>query len=103
MRCDIHPYVDVDRDDCSAKPWLAPVALARNPGFSAHELRRLRGIVESHRTAFLASWNGRADRDRLAARAGRRLSSRGPQAGGDPWGIRDRLSGEMNSGAGNPA
>jgi hypothetical protein len=28
------PHVHVDRDDQSAKFWLAPVALARNLGFS---------------------------------------------------------------------
>ena len=28
------PHVHVDRDDQSAKFWLAPVALARNFGFS---------------------------------------------------------------------
>ena len=47
------PHVHVDRDDCSAKFWIAPVALARKLGFAAHELRRIRGIVESEHTAFL--------------------------------------------------
>lgn len=32
------PHVHVDRDDQSAKFWLAPVALARNLGFNAVEL-----------------------------------------------------------------
>jgi hypothetical protein len=33
----------VDRDDQSAKFWLGPVALARNLGFGAPELRRSSG------------------------------------------------------------
>ena len=32
------PHVHVDRDDQSAKFWLKPVRLARNLGFSPHEL-----------------------------------------------------------------
>lgn len=48
----------VDRDDCSAKFWLEPVALARNLGFPAHELRRIRAVVESNKMAFLEAWNG---------------------------------------------
>lgn len=52
------PHVHVDRDDCSAKFRIEPVALARNLGFPAHELRHIRGIVESNRTAFLEAWNG---------------------------------------------
>ena len=33
------PHVHVDRDEASAKFWLDLVALARNTGFSAKELR----------------------------------------------------------------
>jgi hypothetical protein len=51
-------HVHVDRDACSAKFWLQPVALARNLGFPAHELRRIRTVVESNQTAFLEAWNG---------------------------------------------
>ena len=52
------PHVHVDRDDCSAKFWIQPVALARNIGFPAYELRRIRAIVESNQTSFLEAWNG---------------------------------------------
>lgn len=48
----------VDRDDCSAKFWIQPVALARNIGFSAYELRKIRAIVESNQSVFLEAWNG---------------------------------------------
>jgi hypothetical protein len=52
------PHVHVDRNDRSAKFWLEPVALARNLGFPAHELRRIRDIVESNQADFLEFWNG---------------------------------------------
>lgn len=46
-------HIHVDRDDLSAKFWLAPAALARNLGFSAVGLRRLQSIVEQHQQQFL--------------------------------------------------
>lgn len=52
------PHVHVDRDDRSAKFWLQPVSLARNLGYPVHELRRIRGIIESHQAMFLEAWNG---------------------------------------------
>jgi hypothetical protein len=52
------PHIHVDRDDLSAKFWLAPVALARNFGFSAVELRRVEYMVEEHRIELLEAWNG---------------------------------------------
>jgi hypothetical protein len=52
------PHVHVDRDDQSAKFWLEPVALARNLGFSARELTRLRSIIEDHREELLEEWDG---------------------------------------------
>lgn len=51
------PHVHVDRDDRSAKFWLSPVALARNRGFDARELRRIAGIVEGNELAFLEAWH----------------------------------------------
>ena len=39
------PHVHVDRDDESAKFWLAPVALASNLGFTTVELRRVQRLV----------------------------------------------------------
>jgi hypothetical protein len=56
---DLHepPHVHVDRDDQSAKFWLAPVALARNLGFSAVELRRIQRIVAEHEAELLEGWN----------------------------------------------
>lgn len=51
-------HVHVDRDDCSAKLWLEPVDFARNLGFPAHELRKIRSIVESNQQSLLEAWNG---------------------------------------------
>ena len=52
------PHVHVDRDRLSAKIWLQPVALARNMGFSPHELTRILRLAEEHRAALLEAWYG---------------------------------------------
>lgn len=52
------PHVHVDRDELSAKFWLAPVSLATNFGFAAHELNRLQSIVRDHQPVLLEAWNG---------------------------------------------
>ena len=51
-------HVHVDRDNLSAKFWLEPVALARNIGFSAVELRRVESLVEENRARLIEAWNG---------------------------------------------
>lgn len=51
------PHVHVDRDTQSAKFWLQPVALARNLGFGAKELRDIARIVREHELEFLRAWN----------------------------------------------
>lgn len=50
-------HVHVDRDAQSAKFWLEPVALARNLGFSAKELRSIERIVADHQMEFVNAWN----------------------------------------------
>ena len=52
------PYVHVDRERFSAKFWLQPVALARNIGFRAHELRNIEAIVVENEARFLEAWHG---------------------------------------------
>ena len=52
------PHVHVDRDDQSAKIWLEPVCLARNLGFSAHELKEVLSLVLEHQQQLIDSWNG---------------------------------------------
>jgi hypothetical protein len=51
------PHVHVDRDERTAKFWLGPVALARNLGFAARELRRIEQLVEEHEAALIEAWN----------------------------------------------
>ncbi|HRC84768.1 MAG TPA: DUF4160 domain-containing protein [Thermoanaerobaculia bacterium] len=65
FRCYFHshepnepPHIHVDRDNLSAKFWLQPVALVRNVGFSAHELRHLERLVSRHQTELLEAWYG---------------------------------------------
>jgi hypothetical protein len=52
------PHVHVDRDDDSAKFWLAPVILARNLGFAPIELRRVQRLVVAHEWHLLEGWHG---------------------------------------------
>lgn len=51
------PHVHVDRDTSTVKIWLEPVALARNLGFGAHELRKILQLVNKHRQDLLEAWN----------------------------------------------
>ena len=47
------PHIHIDRDCYSAKFWLEPVALAKNIGFSPHELRNLEKLVAENKTLIL--------------------------------------------------
>ncbi len=51
------PHVHVQRERNLAKFWLDPVSLARSTGFAAHELNRIRAIIEENRQAFQDAWN----------------------------------------------
>ena len=53
------PHVHVDRDDLSAKFWLDPIGLARNLGFSAHELGTIERMLTNHQQELLEAWNER--------------------------------------------
>jgi hypothetical protein len=48
----------VDRERYSAKFWLHPVQLARNIGFTAHELRKIQRLVLEHQRELLEAWHG---------------------------------------------
>jgi hypothetical protein len=50
-------HVHVDRDEFSAKFWLTPIALARNLGFSASELRKIERIIDAHQSELLERWD----------------------------------------------
>jgi hypothetical protein len=53
------PHVHVDRDDLSAKFWLKPVALARNLGFKASELRRIQWLLRENEEVLVEKWDAR--------------------------------------------
>jgi hypothetical protein len=50
-------HVHVDRDNDSAKFWLEPIGLARNLGFSGHELRTIERIIRDNHPELLEAWN----------------------------------------------
>lgn len=51
------PHVHVKRDLQIAKFWLDPVALAKNRGFSAHELNDVARLVACYEQALLEAWH----------------------------------------------
>jgi hypothetical protein len=48
------PHVHVDQDD---EFWLEPIGLARNLGFSGHELRGIERVVHDHQYELAEAWN----------------------------------------------
>lgn len=50
------PHIHVEREDQSAKFWLERLALARNHGFNATELRVIHRLVKDRRGDFLEAW-----------------------------------------------
>ena len=51
------PHVHIDRDDATCKFWLDPVALVRNLGFSAKELREMERLVIDNQQGLLEAWH----------------------------------------------
>lgn len=49
-------HVHVERDANTCKFWLDPLALARNHGFTAHELTSIRRIIEQHHESIMEAW-----------------------------------------------
>jgi hypothetical protein len=49
--------VYIDRDDATCKFWLDPVALVRNLGFCAKELREMERLVIDNQQGLLETWN----------------------------------------------
>jgi uncharacterized protein DUF4160 len=47
----------VSRERVVCKFWLEPVALARNHGFSAVELNKIRAAVVEHIDRLVEAWN----------------------------------------------
>jgi hypothetical protein len=51
------PHIHVDRGGNTVKFWLENVALARNIGFSAKDMRTIEDKVREERLRFLEAWN----------------------------------------------
>jgi len=50
-------HIHVQHENSLAKFWLKPVSLAGSVGFSAHELNKLLGMVESNQQTFIEAWH----------------------------------------------
>ena len=50
------PHIQVDRHNQTCKFWLEPLALARNLGFSAKELRSIEALTIEHSQEILEAW-----------------------------------------------
>lgn len=51
------PHVHVNKDANAAKFWLEPVQLAKDAGFSRHELNEIHEIITAHQQQLLEAWN----------------------------------------------
>ena len=47
----------VERDECQAKFWLAPLRFQRNKGFKDKELRKIIRIIEQNQEGLMESWD----------------------------------------------
>ena len=55
--CNELPHVHVSRERMLCKFWLEPLALARNNGFSAKELNRIRALIAENHVRLVEAWN----------------------------------------------
>lgn len=51
------PHVHIDRDEATAKVWLADCGLARSRGFRPKEISGILGLVTEHRDALQEAWD----------------------------------------------
>jgi len=51
------PHVHVERDDCQAKFWLAPVRFQNNKGFIRKELRKIIALIEQNQDMLMECWD----------------------------------------------
>ncbi|MEX2214711.1 MAG: DUF4160 domain-containing protein [Phycisphaeraceae bacterium] len=50
-------HIHVKRDASIVKYWIDPVSLAKNIGFSSHELKSIERLVQEHREQFIEAWH----------------------------------------------
>ena len=55
--CNEPMHVHVSQENMTCKFWLAPIALARNHGFSARELNRIRKMIQSNIGVIEEAWH----------------------------------------------
>jgi hypothetical protein len=51
------PHVHVERDENTAKIWLAPIRLQNSGGFSRAEVNRILELVAENREYLLRGWD----------------------------------------------
>ena len=51
------PHTHVSKEGNTAKFWLDPVQLAKDAGFSRHELNEVHGILTEHQPELLKAWH----------------------------------------------
>jgi len=50
-------HVHVSRAGSAAKFWIGPVSLASNGGFAAHELVKIKKLIQENETIIRKAWN----------------------------------------------
>jgi hypothetical protein len=55
--CNEPRHVHVQREKMTCKFWLEPVSLARNRGFSAQELNRIRRLIVVYEEVIVEAWH----------------------------------------------
>ena len=55
--CDEPRHVHVRRERMTCKFWLEPVTLAKNDGFKANELNRIRKLIVENLDRIREAWN----------------------------------------------
>ena len=55
--CNEPMHVHVSRENMTCKFWIEPVALAKNHGFSAKELNKIRKIIQSNIDIIREAWH----------------------------------------------
>ncbi|VVT09702.1 DUF4160 domain-containing protein [Erythrobacter sp. EC-HK427] len=51
------PHIHLDRDEATAKVWLADVSLARSRGFRPKGINAILAIVSEHRASLKEAWH----------------------------------------------
>lgn len=51
------PHVHADKAGNQVKFWIEPVQLAKNAGFSRHELNEVHDILTEHQQELLRAWH----------------------------------------------